>query len=246
MVIIKNKKILLIILGGIVLVILWMVTFLLTARPENPTVALPTPLPTPTNIPLPPSAYLNTSITSFEPANGNDNISLFATVSATFSRPLTPAEQQHVSLTSSPSTDGSTSWSSDKTTISFTPSRFTTNTLYTISISFGSITNSWTFTTVPDTSLSQEDKNALQLQSDNNFGAWQNQLYSSYPWYDHLPLQSDQYFTFFDINTRQFITDIYTDPNNTDTIRAIKQEVVGKLQSLGIDTSKYLFVWNTN
>lgn len=207
---------------------------------------IPTPIPTPTTIPLPPTAYQNTSIISFAPSDGSSNVSLFATISATFSRPLTTPEEQHVLLSLSPNVTGTISWSEDNTTISFTPSRLGTTTSYTTTILFGSTKSLWSFTTSSEETLSQEDKNTLQLQSDDQFGSWQNELYTNYPWYDSLPFQTDDYYTYFDIDTKQFISDIYTDPNNSSQITATKQEIIARLQSLGIDTSKYQFVWTLN
>ncbi len=209
-----------------------------------PKSAIPTLFPTPTPVALPPYAYQNLSIVT-TPEDKSTNNSLFATVSAIFSRPLSPAEEARVKITISPNIAGRQIWSNTKEQISFIPSTYlSTNTTYTALLSYGNVTKTWSFTTVPSESVSQQDQNNIQLQSDGQFGQWQSQLYTTYPWYDNLPLQTNDYFTYFDTSTKQFISSLYVSQTDSGKIQSLKQEVIQQLQSFGVDTTAYKFVWN--
>jgi len=85
--------------------------------------------------------------------------------------------------------------------------------------------------------LTQEE--VSQLESDKEFGIWTQELYDSYPWYDKLPLQSEKYFVYFDINQKKFIASIYS-PNEQD---GIKNEIILQFKDLGIDYEKYEIIW---
>lgn len=239
----KNKKILfatLALVGAIILVV-----FSSFLKKPSELSTSPTTIPTPTPIPLPPTAFRDLSIESVTPEDLSSSTSLFASISASFSRPLSDAEKERVFITLDPSVDGSISWSGTNDTFIFTPGRFNTATLYKVVLNYGALTKSWSFTTVSDANISIEDQNSIQLQSDDQFGAWQSKLYESYPWYDNFPLQTSDYFTYFDIDTKQFVSDIYGDPKNTQRIDVIKLEVLQQVQSFGININNYKFVWNT-
>lgn len=228
----------------VVLACILVISSMFIKKPES-TVYTPTPIASPTPIPLPQNAYNNLSIASVSPEDGSTNTSLFATISATFSKPLSIAEQQHATVSLSPNTQGTVSWSQTNDTINFTPDiHLNTGTTYTVTLQYGVATKSWSFTTIADTNVSQEDQAAIQLQSDAAWGNWQNQVTTDYPWYDNLPLQTSDYFTYFDIDTKSFISDLYINKSDTAKMNQLKQSILQQLQSFGIDTTKYKFVWN--
>jgi hypothetical protein len=200
--------------------------------------------PTPTSVALPPNAYQHLLIT-VSPDDGSSDNSLFATIAATFSRPLSSSEKAYVKMRVQPNIPGEIVWSSARDKATFIPSvHLLTSTTYTVTLSYGSSSKEWSFTTVSDSAVSQEDQNNIQLQSDDLFGKWQSNLYSSYAWYDSLPLQTSDYYTYFDVNSKTFISDLYVSPTDKGKIQSLKQEVIQQLQSLGIDTSTYKLVWN--
>lgn len=238
------QRIKVIILASAVLAVAFgLVLFAITLKKPQQRIQQPI-YTTPTPSPLPPTAFTALTVVGFSPVDQSTNISLFASVSATFSRPITEAEKQHVSLATAPVTPGSLNWSQNNTVVTFSPTHLATNTSYQASLIFGSQSIHWSFTTASDANLSQNDKNALQLQSDDQFGAWQQNVYNNYPWYDNFPLQTAGYFTYFDLDTKSFISDLYGDPNDTQTMNNLKQEILQKIQSLGVNITMYKFVWN--
>lgn len=201
-------------------------------------------VPTPTPISLPANAYEHLTI-SLAPLGNSQNNNLFATISATFSRSLTPAEKIYTKIALSPGLKGSLMWSKNNTIISFTPNtHLDTDKTYSVVLTYGSLIKTWSFSTVSQANLSQEDINNVQLQSDEQYGVWQNNLYNNYPWYDNFPLQTKDYYTYFDIDTKEFMSNLYAQPTDSDKIKILKQQIMETIQSLGIDTEKYKFVWN--
>ncbi len=79
----------------------------------------------------------------------------------------------------------------------------------------------------------------IQLEADKKFSQLEKQRSDNYPWYDKLPLQTDKYFVYFDINQQKFIGDIYSASEGA----LIKNEVSQKLKDLGVDINKYPIEW---
>ncbi len=90
-------------------------------------------------------------------------------------------------------------------------------------------------------SQSFEKQMQYQSQSDHNFGQWQTDTYTTYPWYNKLPLQSDRYFVYFDLEKKKFIGSIYAESSERDTII---NQVLTTLKSYGINTDNYQFEWH--
>lgn len=76
---------------------------------------------------------------------------------------------------------------------------------------------------------------------DEQFLKVQNQVHQQYPWYDSFPLQTDQYFVYFDRDKNIFKGIIY----NASSEASIKSEVDQKLKSLNVDISKYSIEWTS-
>ena len=103
------------------------------------------------------------------------------------------------------------------------------------------------FPTVTSAPLTQEEKNKLQTKFDQDTVAKENELYSSYPWFDKLPLKSTDYFVYFDTAKKSFVGLLY--PDNSNPSLTISQTVTMKAQirksltDLGIDITKYKLEW---
>ncbi|HSW47788.1 MAG TPA: hypothetical protein VLG67_01795 [Candidatus Saccharimonadales bacterium] len=105
-------------------------------------------------------------------------------------------------------------------------------------------------TTVPKTSptpLNQEEQIRRQTKMDEETAKKENELYSSYPWYDKLPLKNTDYFVYFDTTKKSFVGLLYPDnssPNLTisQTV-TMKAEIRKSLTDLGINITKYGFEW---
>lgn len=92
-------------------------------------------------------------------------------------------------------------------------------------------------------------KNDLEKQtiSDENFSSWVSSVKNSYPWYRNLPLQTEQYFLYFDLQKKGFIGKLYPKKNNVTSIDQqvanFKTIINNQLKNLGIDINLYQFEW---
>lgn len=91
---------------------------------------------------------------------------------------------------------------------------------------------------VPSQSFQQQMQ--FQTQADYNFGQWQQDIYTKYPWYNKLPLASDNYFVYFDVNEKKFIGKIYASPDQT---QFFMNQVNFELTSLGINLNQFPIQW---
>lgn len=88
----------------------------------------------------------------------------------------------------------------------------------------------------------------LQTEADKKFSDWQKEIYKNYPWYDSLPLQEEKYFIYFDLDQKKFIAYLYPSKSSPESVdrqtNSLQREIMQRLASLGIETSKYLFQWS--
>ena len=95
--------------------------------------------------------------------------------------------------------------------------------------------------------MSLEEQAREQAIADKNFRIWEAEVAEKYPWLNELPLQTDSYFFYFDIDKEAFIGTLY--PNSTSTIPtqtqvdAMKIEIITELTQLGIPYSNYPLEW---
>lgn len=201
---------------------------------------LPTPTPISTNTTIP-HALVGGSF----PLNNMTEIGTNTTISYTFPASLSAQEKNNVSLQVSPATIGSLSWDND--TIVFTPgSPLATNQKYTVTLINGQNQNSWSFTTSP-VAIDPNDAAAEQQAGDVTFGKITQQNLSNYPWLGSLPIQSSQYFVYFNVQQRKFLATIYPNKKSTmslqDQTASIKAAISQQLSGMGIPTTVYPFVW---
>lgn len=210
------------------------------------TIPFPSPVQ-PTYYPQPTQFSKKIHIISTSPVSGETNVSIAPVITIVFSRPLNTDEQKSIKLTTSPSFTTSLSWSSDSSSVSFLPSTsLAGNQTYSLTLTYGQDTYAWTFTTKPDTNLTNQDFQGLQTISDKAYSDQQNAVKTSYPWIDSLPLSTASYFTYFDLDTDSFTTHMYykkSSPLTASQENAIQKQVLDALQNIGVDTTKYKFVW---
>ncbi|MBI2430788.1 MAG: hypothetical protein HYV39_02130 [Candidatus Levybacteria bacterium] len=98
-----------------------------------------------------------------------------------------------------------------------------------------------------NTTPSIEDQLKIQTQSDKKFSDWQKDIYKNYPWYNSLPLQTDNYFVYFDLDEKKFIAYLYPKTSSKASLEeqviSFKNEIITQLGVLGADSSKYIFQW---
>lgn len=103
------------------------------------------------------------------------------------------------------------------------------------------------FPSTPYEQLPSEEKLKLQTEADINYSELQNKILNEFPWYNDLPLQESNYFVFFDLGNKTFKGKIYPQKSSAilvdDQVNAYKQEILGKLKQLNIDTTLYKVDW---
>lgn len=99
----------------------------------------------------------------------------------------------------------------------------------------------------PYDNLPAEKKLELQTTADNNYANIQDDLLKQYPWYSSMPLQTENYFAYFNLDKKVFIGKIYPQRSSAvtveDQVTAYQNEIKNKLQSLKIDLSVYNIEW---
>lgn len=213
-----TRRYLYFIIGGVTLFILIIIVSLLSSREEL-------------------------KVTSVSPINGATNISLFPTFSATFSRAVAPAEQKLLLFSASPEITGEQKWSADRKTLTLTPSRaLQIGQKYVFQVAYREKLFSWSFTTSPLENLSYEDQIKLQAEADKNFGKEQEEVLRKYPWYLKLPLLTERYFVYFNLEKEAFVGKPYA-KGDQSAVEPLKQEVISALEGLEIDIFPYQIIW---
>lgn len=100
----------------------------------------------------------------------------------------------------------------------------------------------------PKTATSPADQINIQAQADQNFAAKTKEINTLYPWLNKLPIQSQNYFFYFDINEKQFIGRLYPQTSSSvpvnQQVNNFESEIMSKLQSLIPDYTKYNIRWD--
>lgn len=185
-------------------------------------------------------------INAISPGNSTTNAGIYQPVTVTFSQPV--SSPNNILLTLSPTSKGTSSWSADNTTLTFTPSEpLRTNSQYTATVTYNGMNYTWSFTVVSDGNVSQEDIQKEQSQGDENFANWWNDVTTKYPWFEKLPLQTDNYFAYFDVERKTFVGKLYpktSGPTSVDDqVNSMKGEIMTALTNLGINTAQFPMDW---
>lgn len=168
---------------------------------------------------------------------------LYQAVTINFSRDLNTQEKAGLQVTVLPSVETEKKWLDNKTLVVTPTEPLLASTAYKEIISFGSQTTSIGFTTTDVQSVPIEDQVKIQSQADKNFGDWQLQVITNYPWYKQLPLQTESYFVYFDLDTKTLFAKIYSNPSDESRIIIIKNEVSSRLTALGVDLTTFPIEW---
>jgi len=106
-----------------------------------------------------------------------------------------------------------------------------------------SIQSDTLITSSPSQSAEVQKAIEEQLKVDQDYASWQKEISDIYPWRKKLPLTSEKYYVYFDLEKKIFIGRIY--PNSGDDVEQIKSEVLQRLkEEKGIPTDNYTFSWN--
>lgn len=234
----RMRILLLFILAGIIFAGMFVVLLFPFTKPENSV-----PFPTPTEVP----AFIKPlTIISFTPSNNESAIALTAPITITFSRPLAVNEQQLLTLTSTPALSFTKSWNEQTQTLSFiSETPLQPSTLYTLVLTSPSFSKEWSFTTrKSNITTSQEAQNA-QSAADQNYNLHQEELQKNYPWLSVLPLQTNDYFVYFDTDTKTFRATLYVNDSDQPQINTLKKTILSQMQQLEIPTETFPITWIT-
>lgn len=177
------------------------------------------------------------------PKKQTNDASPLSAISITFSRKLDSQEQKQTKIFSVPSSSGPQTWSPDGKTLLFKPDApLIADQVYTITVVYPSKQYSWSFQTLSSEKLSIEDQMELQTQADKEFAEEEKKIFETFPWYSQLPILTDRYFLYFDIETKTFIGKLYL-RGNQGLAETYKQEALKTLQSLKIDIAPYEIKW---
>ena len=82
-----------------------------------------------------------------------------------------------------------------------------------------------------------------QQSADKNYVSWQETSRTDYPWINKLPLYSDKYFVYFDLEKKVFIGKLY--PQIQDNVDELKSEIENRLKTdLEVPLENYIVNWN--
>ena len=175
-------------------------------------------------------------IVSITPADNASDVGLLPEIKVNFSKNLSSDQQNQVIFTMSPEAEGTTQWESNGKTVVFkVTAPLTSGLSHQLSILYPGGSDTLNFTTKDESSITEEEALEVQTQADKDFGEWQEEIYTKYPWINELPLRTDKYFVYFDIEKGKIFAVIYsTDQNEIATLR---EEITQNLSKLGIDAS---------
>ena len=88
--------------------------------------------------------------------------------------------------------------------------------------------------------LSEQDQIKTQQESDQRTGELKANSEKLYPWQDKLPIQTTEYFVYFDEDQKKFIAKIYL---KNRTVEVVKNEVVAELQQQEFPLNTYPIEW---
>ncbi len=81
-----------------------------------------------------------------------------------------------------------------------------------------------------------------QLKADEEFYNREKAINDQYPWIKKVPIRTDKYFVYFDINKKMFIGLLY--PTGEDNVDLIKAEAIRVLKEVkSIPLENYQFEW---
>lgn len=80
-----------------------------------------------------------------------------------------------------------------------------------------------------------------QMKVDNEYGNWQDDIRNQFPWRKSLPIYSDKYYVYFEMDKQIFIGLLY--PQSSDNIEDLKKEIYEIFKNEDIPLDSYTFKW---
>ena len=83
---------------------------------------------------------------------------------------------------------------------------------------------------------------AKQMQVDEEYSNWEQNVKDNYPWRKKLPLTSEKYYVYFDLNKKVFIGRLY--PTAGDNLDQMKTDILRQLkENKGVPIETFQFEW---
>lgn len=191
------------------------------------------------------------TVVSTSPEKEATGSSIIQPIKVVFSQEISSNDHNQITLTTTPQSVFTKKLSPDQRSIEFDPLiPLKTDQKYLAIISLPNNSYTWSFTTTQVNRIPVADQLKIQSVADQDFGAWQANIYKNYPWYNKLPLQTTSYYIYFDLDKKRFISDLYPKTSSStlveDQVNQFKKDITNKLAGFGIDTARYEFEWNTH
>lgn len=182
-------------------------------------------------------------VASVTPQNNSTNIGIFTPLTVTFSRVIPKSEQPSYKVSTNPPSKGTITWPTDNSTLIYTPADFSTETTYVASVDAKGESYTWTFKTVSNENISDEDVMKVELESAEFTKQQDAEFQRNYPWWDEFPLESERYFAYYDTNKQKFVGLLYPSSSTNTSIDkqvdVMKNEILGYIRGKGINIDQY-------
>ena len=80
-----------------------------------------------------------------------------------------------------------------------------------------------------------------QMKVDNEYSNWQTDTRNQFPWRKSLPVYSDKYYVYFEMDKQIFIGLLY--PQSSDNVDDLKKEIYEIFKNEDIPLDKFTFKW---
>ncbi len=173
---------------------------------------------------------------------------LFLEISVTFSRPLSDSEKKLVILSINPEVDGASVWSVDSTKIVYKNNvALAPNTKYTVLVNYRNQSYSWSFSTVLESAVSEQDQMLIQGKNDNLLKNAMQDFYAKNPWYYQIPISTNDYFVGFNTPKNSFFVYLYLPKGYAQAqYNALKTKVLTALANIGVKSNSFNIEWNVS
>lgn len=183
---------------------------------------------------------VSATIVSTSPSNKQQGVGIYSNILIRFSKALNTPEQNLIKIQTEPAVASVNKWVTPQVFEITLTAPMESNQIYTITVTGTDKPYSFKFTTLPIEKTSTEDQAKIQSKADKENADYWKSVNSQYPWYNKLPLQSANYYVYFDLNKYMFIAKLYPQKSSsipTDAqVEFMKTEILSKLQQIGVDT----------
>ena len=94
----------------------------------------------------------------------------------------------------------------------------------------------------PTPSVELQKAIAEQMQVDEEYSNWEQNVKDNYPWRKKLPLTAEKYSVYFDLNKKVFIGRLY--PTAGDNLDQMKTDILRQLkENKGVPIETFQFEW---